>query len=102
MTEAEEAKKEVDRVLLEQNEKKIKRWQVAISLFSRGFSEKQVGEVMGIDHRSAHAFKIDFKNNKARREIKNFLRLDVIKMQIFIKNCKVLVGEPHGSVKGEK
>lgn len=102
MTEAEQARKEIDKVLDEQSEKKVKRWQIAVSLFSRGFSERQVGIVMGIDSRTSHSYKIDFKNNKAKRAIKNYLRLDVIKMQIFTKHCKALVGQPHGSVKGEK
>ena len=100
MTEAEEARKEIDKVLKGQAEKGVKRWQIAISLFFRGFSEKQVGILLGVNHRTAHASKIDFKNDKANREIMSYLRLDVIRLQGFIKHCKVLVGEPHGSKKG--
>lgn len=101
MTEA-EARKEVDKVLNGQAKKGIKRWQVAISLFFKGFSEKQVAEIMKINHRTAHASKIDFKNNKKRREIKNFLMLDIVRMQGFIKNVKILVGEPFNPIEKKR
>lgn len=95
-----EAKKEVNKVLKDQSEKGVLRWQIAVSLFSKGFSEKQVGMVMGgISHKTAHSYKIDFLNNKTRREIRNYLKLDVIRMQGFLKNVKALVGEPHKRVK---
>lgn len=97
-----EVKREIAKVLAEQAEKRIKRWQIAISLYSKGFSEGQVAQIMGFSKQTAHACKIDFCNNKARREIKNYLRLDVIKMQSFIKSCKALVGEPQSRMKGEK
>jgi hypothetical protein len=102
MTEAEDARKEIDMVLKGQDEKGVKRWQIAVSLFSKGFSEKQVGVIMNINHRSAHAFKINFSNNKARREIKNHLKMDIVTLQRFLKNIRILVGEPHGSGKGDR
>jgi hypothetical protein len=97
MTEA-EARKKIDTVLKEQDEKGVRRWQIAISLFFKGFSEKQVAEIMKINQRTAHASKIDFKNNKKRREIRNYLRLDIVRMQGFIRNCKFLVGEPFNPI----
>ncbi len=91
---AQMVKEAVDKVLQQQAEKGIKRWEIAISLFSKGFTEGQVGLIMGFNPKTAHAMKIDFGNGKVKREIKNYLKLDVIRMQGFIMNCKVLVGDP--------
>ncbi len=90
----EDVRQEIDNVLNQQKEKGLKRWEIALSLFAKGFSEKQVGIIMDFDHRTAHAMKVDIAHGKAKREIRNYLKLDVIKMQSFMKNCKMLAGEP--------
>lgn len=94
-----QASKEIDKILKEQDEKGVLRWQIGVSLFSKGFSENQTGLIMGIHHKTAHACKIDFQHGKSRREIKSYLKMDIIRMQAFIKTCKVLVGEPRKCVK---
>ena len=101
MTEA-SVKKEVDRVLTEQVKKGIRKWEIALSLFYVGFSERQVGRVMSIDAKTTHSYKIDFKNNKKRREVKNYLLLDAVKKQEFIKHVKVLVGEPFNPIEKKR
>ncbi len=48
-----------------------KRRDIALVLFARGYTEKQVGLVMGINAKSAHAMKVDFsKKGKEAREKK--------------------------------
>ena len=89
------ARQEVNKVLAQQAEKGIKRNEICRALFSFGFSEHQVGAVLDINPKSAHAAKLTIKDGKReKKEIKNYLVLDVIRLQGFLKNVKVLVGQP--------
>lgn len=92
------AKQEVNKVLEQQASRGVKRNEVCRSLFSLGFSEHQVAGVLGINPKSAHAAKMSIKDGKReKKEVKNFLVLDVIRLQVFLKNVKILVGQPsHG------
>lgn len=92
------AREQVNKVLDQQAQKGIKRNEICRSLFHYGFSEHQVAGVMGINPKSSHASKISIKDGKReKREIKNLLVLDVIRLQGFLKNVKILVGQPsHG------
>lgn len=95
------ARQEVNKVLAQQAEKGIKRNEICRSLFSFGFSEHQVGAVLDINPKSAHASKMDIKEGKrVKKEIKNYLCLDVIRLQGFLKNVKVLVGQPSHKKQG--
>jgi len=86
---------EVNKVLAQQAERGVKRNEICRSLFSFGFSEHQVGAVLGINPKSAHASKLSIKDGKReKKDIKNYLVLDVIKLQVFLKNVKALVGKP--------
>lgn len=53
-------RKELDAFLEQQKELGAKRRDVALVLFARNYTERQVGFVMGIDPRSAAAMKVDF------------------------------------------
>ena len=92
------ARQEVNKVLEQQAQRGIKRNEICRSLFCLGFSEHQVATVMEIDAKSAHAAKMSIKDGKrVKKEIKNYLVLDVIRLQGFLKNVKMLVGQPsHG------
>lgn len=92
------ARNEVTKVLEQQAAKGIKRNELCRSLFSYGFSEHQVADVMGINPKSAHAAKLSIRDGKReKKEIKSFLVLDVIRLQGFLKNVKTVVGKPtHG------
>ena len=95
------ARQEVNKVLAQQAEKGIKRNEICRSLFSFGFSEVQTGAILGINPKSAHASKMKIQDGKrVKKEIKNFLVLDVIRLQGFLKNVKVLVGQPSHPQKG--
>ena len=61
-----EARKQLDAMLKEQVELGGKRRDIALVLFQRGYTERQVGFVMGINPKSAHAMKTNF--SKAGRE----------------------------------
>jgi hypothetical protein len=95
------ARTEVNKVLEQQAAKGIKRNEICRSLFSYGFSEHQVGMVMGITPKSAHAAKMSIKSGKReKKEIKNFLVMNVIQRQGFLKNVKTMVGKPtHGNMR---
>jgi hypothetical protein len=89
------ARQEVNKVLDQQAAKGIKRNEICRSLFSYGFSEHQVGAVMGINAKSAHASKLSIRDgHREKKEIKSFLVLDVIRLQGFLKNVKMMVGQP--------
>lgn len=89
------ARTEVNKVLEQQAQRGIKRNEVCRSLFSFGFSEHQVASVLDINPKTAHASKLSIKDGKrVKKEIKNFLVLDVIRLQGFLKNVKILVGQP--------
>jgi hypothetical protein len=89
------ARTEINKVLEQQASKGIKRNEVCRSLFHFGFSEHQVGAVMGINPKSAHASKLSIGNGqREKKEIRNFLVLDVIRLQGFLKNVKTVVGKP--------
>lgn len=92
------ARNEVNKVLMQQAQKGIKKNEICRSLFSFGFSEHQVGAVLGINPKSAHAAKLSIKDGKReKKEIKSYLILDVIRLQGFLKNVKTVVGQPsHG------
>ena len=96
--EQDKARKEVKKVLEQQTQKGIKRNEICRSLFSFGFSEHQAGAILEINAKSAHASKIKIQDGKrVKKEIKNYLVLDVIRLQGFLKNVKALVGQPsHG------
>ena len=96
--EQDKARDEVNKVLAQQADKGIKRNEICRSLFSFGFSEYQVSVLLGIKPQTAHAAKLNIKDGKReKKEIKNYLVLDVIRLQGFLKNVKVLVGQPsHG------
>ncbi len=96
--ERDRAREEVDKVLARQAEKGIKRNEICRSLFSFGFSERQVGLVLGINPKSASAAKMKIhKGQRTKKEIKNYLVLDLIHRQIFIRNLKLPAGQPaHG------
>lgn len=50
---------------------------------------------MGINPKAAHAAKMTIKDGKrVKKEIKNYLVLDVIRLQGFQKQVKVLVCQP--------
>ena len=88
------ARTEVNKTLEQQAQKGIKRNEICRSLFSFGFSEHQVAVVMGINPKSAHASKLSIQDGKrVKKDIKNFLCLDVIRLQGFLKQVKVLVGQ---------
>ncbi len=93
--EQKKARNEVNKVLGQQATKGIKRNEVCRSLFSFGFSEHQVAAVMGINPKSAHAAKLSIKDGKReKKEVKNFLLMNVIQRQGFLKQVKILVGQP--------
>jgi len=79
-----------------QVERGVKRNEIARSLFFRGYSEKQVGEIMEISPKSAHAMKIAFgRNGKARKDIRDYLRGNAIReFNPFFRDAKALAGEP--------
>ena len=53
------------------------------------------GVLLNINPKSAHAAKLSIQDGKrVKKEIKNFLVLDVIGLQGFLKNVKILVGQP--------
>jgi len=89
------ARQEVNKVLEQQADKGIKRNEICRSLFSFGFSEYQVAVILGINPKSAHASKLSIKEGiREKKEIKSFLVLNVIRLQGFLKNVKILVGNP--------
>ncbi len=50
---------------------------------------------MGINPKSAHASKLSIRDGKReKREVKNFLVMNVIQRQGFLKQVKILVGQP--------
>jgi len=50
---------------------------------------------MEINPKTAHAAKLNIKDGKrVKKDIKNYLCLDVIRLQGFLKNIKILVGQP--------
>jgi len=53
-------RKELDAFMEQQKELGAKRRDIALVLFARGYTEKNVGLVMSIDPRSAAAMKVDF------------------------------------------
>jgi hypothetical protein len=53
-------RKELDAFMKQQKELGAKRRDIALVLFARGYTEKNVGLVMSIDPRSAAAMKVDF------------------------------------------
>jgi hypothetical protein len=93
--EQDKARTEVNKVLAQQAKKGIKRNEICRSLFSFGFSEQQVSVVLGINPKSAHAAKLKIQDGKReKKDIKNYLVLDVIRLQAFLKQVKVLVDQP--------
>jgi hypothetical protein len=95
------ARQEVNKVLEQQASKGIKRNEICRSLFSFGFSEHQVSVAMVINPKSAHAAKLKIQDGKReKKEIKNYLVLDVIRLQAFLKQVKVLVGQPSHKKQG--
>lgn len=96
--EQDKARDEVNKVLAQQTDKGVKRNEICRSLFSFGFSEHQVATLLSIKPQSAHAAKLSIRDGKReKKELKNYLVLDVIRLQGFLKNVKVLVGQPsHG------
>ncbi len=65
-----EVRRGLDEFLEKQKELGAKRRDIALVLFARGYTEKQVGLVMGINAKSAHAMKVDFsqKGKEAREK----------------------------------
>jgi hypothetical protein len=57
------ARQTADRFIKAQKEAGVKRRDIAIALFKKGFTEAQVGTIMGIHAKTAHAMKVD--NSKA-------------------------------------
>lgn len=85
---------EINKVLEQQAQRGIKRNEICRSLFSLGFSEHQVAAVLSINPKSAHASKLSIQDGKrVKKELKNYLCLDVIRIQGFLKQVKVLVGQ---------
>jgi hypothetical protein len=64
-----DVREELQEFLKTQQSLGCKRRDIALVLFARGYTEKQVGLVMGINPKSAHAMKVDFsKKGKEARE----------------------------------
>ncbi len=64
-------RKELDAFMEQQKELGAKRRDIALVLFARGYTEKNVGFAMSIDPRSAAAMKVDFsKKGKESIETK--------------------------------
>jgi len=79
-----DARVELDAFLSKQQELGAKRRDIALVMFARGYSEAQVGKVMGINPKSAHAMKVDFskKGKEAREKKGKRLHLDPSKAQL--------------------
>jgi ribosomal protein L28 len=57
------AKVELKKFMKTQKEKGVKRYEMALVLFGKGYSESQVGKVMGVHPKTAHAFKINLSKS---------------------------------------
>lgn len=92
------ARERIDAFLVMQRERGVKRNEIARSLFFKGYSERQVAEVMGITPKSAHAMKIRHgkrtdEGNPVYKEAKNFLRGNAVsEFNRFYQDIKELVG----------
>lgn len=81
------AREEVNKVLAQQADKGVKRNEICRSLFSFGLSEHRVALLLGIKPQTAHAAKLNIRDGKReKKELKNYLVLDVIRLQGFLKN----------------
>ncbi len=64
-----DVRKELDDFMKQQVELGAKRRDIALVLFQRQYTEREVGLVMGINPKSAHAMKVNFsKAAKAKQE----------------------------------
>ncbi len=73
-----EVRKSLDAFMKQQVELGARRRDIALVLFARGYTEKQVGLVMDVNPKSAHAMKVDFskKGKEAREKKGKRLHLD--------------------------
>ena len=91
---------------------KVKKRDIALSLFYWGYSETQVAKILGVHVKTAHAAKIDYSKagkeyrkeygKPKRLELKNYLRGGMMLINQFRSRVKLEVGVPSHSQEAEK